>query len=215
MPLKSYASAALVLLVSSCGKGGDFEGRVTMTVARAGAPSSEMVFETAAGHVRLAMTSAGAGAGGYALVRPDGLAVFVSEADKAWSDLSMAKSRVAMAEANPPGTGAPTIKRTGRQEKVADQSCEVWEIAHTSGKRTEACIAQNFIGFDFGSLMPGAGPFAGGTDDVKKEKLFPMRSVEYDAAGKETSRMIVTRVEKTRIDKARFDVPKDYAYAKK
>ena len=34
-------------------------------------------------------------------------------------------------------------------------------------------------GFDFGSLMPGAGPFAGGTDDVKKEKLFPMRSVEY------------------------------------
>ena len=42
-----------------------------------------------------------------------------------------------------------------------------------------------------------------------------MRSVEYDAAGKETSRMIVTRVEKTRIDKARFDVPKDYAYAKK
>lgn len=202
---------ATVVLIGGC-KSREFEGRVTMKVSRADTPPSEMSFETSGGQVRIALGNE-PGAGLYALVRPDGLAVFVSEADKAWSDLTMDKSRAAVAEANP--QGPPTVKRTGKRETVAGQSCELWEIAHTSGKRTEACIAENFIAFDLASLMPGTSPFTATADEARKQKLFPLRAVELDASGKETSRMVVTQIERKSIDKARFEVPKDFTYAKK
>lgn len=181
-----------------------------MTVTRQGAPPSEMTFETAGGSARIGMEQPGAGAS-YALVRPDGMAAFVVEPQKMWSDLSMQKSRAAMDEADP--NGPPTVTRTGKHEKVAGQDCERWEIRHTSGKRTDACIAEDFVAFDFASLLPGAGPFTGSSsDEVKQKKLFPLRSVDTDAAGNVTSKMEVTRIERTSIDKSRFEVPKDYAY---
>lgn len=184
-----------------------------MTVTRTGAPPSEMTFETAGGSTRIGMVQPGAGPS-YALVRPDGMAAFVVEQQKMWSDLSMQKSRAAMEEADP--SGPPKVIRTGQHEKVAGQDCERWEIRHTSGKRTDACIAENFVAFDFASLMPGAGPFgASSADEVKSQKLFPLRSVEIDAAGNVTSKMEVTRIERTTIDKSRFEVPKDYAYVPK
>lgn len=140
------------------------------------------------------------------------MAVFVLDAQKAWSDLTMNKARAAIAAADP--SGVPTVTKTGKHETIAGQDCELWDIRHTSGKRTEACIAENFVGFDFASLMPGAGSFGASPidDGATKKKLFPLRSIEFDASGKESARMLVTTIERSPIDKTRFEVPPGYTY---
>lgn len=189
---------------------GPFEGRITMSVARGGSPPAEMTFESAGKSARVTVGDAASG-GSYALIRPDGMAAVVLPAQKSWADLSMQKSSAAVAAADP--SGAPNVVKTGKHERIADQDCEIWEIRHTSGSRSEACIAEGFVDFDFGALMPGATPFTGAASaEVKERKLFPLRSIELDANGKETSRMVVTRLERAAIDKSRFEVPKDYTY---
>ncbi len=200
------------LVASGCKRAssGPFEGRITMSVTRAGSPPSEMTFESAGKTARLTMADPTA-SGSYALVRPDGMAAIVLPAQKSWADLSMQKSGAAMAAADP--GGAPTVVKTGKHESVAGAECEIWEIRHTAGSRSEACIAEGFVDFDYGALMPGATSFTGAASaDVKERKLFPLRSIEIDASGKETSRMVVTRIERATIDKARLEVPKDYTY---
>lgn len=211
-PLKIISVAStLVLAVGSlaCKKSsGEFEGEITLRITRDG-PPSDMVFETARGYARVGMTQRDGNA--YALVKPDGIAVFVMEPQKTWSDLNMAKSRAVVEAANP--NGQPTVVKTGKHETIAGRDCEQWEIKHTSGKRTEACIAEGLVGFDLGSLMPGAGPFASqSSDEVKQKKLFPLRSVEFDAKGEETSRMVVTKIEPKSIDAKRFEVPAGFSY---
>jgi hypothetical protein len=201
------------LLAIACSKKSDgFEGEITMRITLPDAPPSEMHFETARDFARIGLAQGGGPA--YALVKPDGLAVFVVESEQSWSDLNMATARSAAAAADP--SGIPTITRTARHETIAGQDCEAWEIRHTSGKRTDACIAEGLVGFDLGALMPGAGPFTGSaTDEVRKRRLFPLRSVELDASGKETSRMEVTRIERKSIPASRFEVPKDFTYVPK
>jgi len=198
------------LLALGCPKKSkDFEGEISLRVSRPEIPPSDLLFEASEGRVRVGMSQADGPA--YALVKPDGMAVFVMESKKAWSDLNMAKSRAQVERDNP--TGPPTVTKTGKLETIAGQSCEVWEIKHTSGKRTDACISEGLVGFDLGTLMPGAGPFTSqSSEEIAKRKLFPLRSIEIDESGKETSRMMVTRVERKSLDKARFEVPKDFTY---
>jgi hypothetical protein len=72
------------------------------------------------------------------------------------------------------------------------------------------CIAQGIAFFDMGSMKGGGGALG---KELREKKLFPLRSVEYDATGKEISRMQVTKVEKKSLDDSEFAVPKDYAKA--
>ena len=203
------ASSSLLCSFACSKKSGDFEGEIALRISRPEMPPSELLFEASEGRVRVGMSQADGPA--YALVKPDGMAVFVMESKKAWSDLNMAKSRAQVEKDNP--TGPPSVNKTGKLETIAGQRCEVWEIKHTSGKRTDACISEGLVGFDLGTLMPGAGPFTSqSSEEIAKRKLFPLRSVEIDAKGQETSRMEVTRVERKSLDKSRFEVPKDFTY---
>jgi hypothetical protein len=47
---------------------------------------------------------------------------------------------------------------------------------------------------------------------MRANKTFPLRSVEYDASGKEVSRAEVTSVTKEKLDDALFVVPADYKH---
>jgi hypothetical protein len=76
---------------------------------------------------------------------------------------------------------------------------------------SEVCIAQGIAFFDIGSLR-GGGPKSGSAiaTQFREKKSFPLRSVEYDATGKEQSRMEVTKIEPAMIDDSRFAAPADY-----
>jgi hypothetical protein len=88
--------------------------------------------------------------------------------------------------------------------------CENWIARDPTGKRSEVCIAQGIAFFDMGSMKGGGGSLG---KELREKKLFPLRSVEYDTAGKELSRMQVTKVEKKSIDDSAFAIPKDFTKA--
>jgi hypothetical protein len=206
--MNKRALALLLLSLVACKKsGGDFEGEIGMSIKTAGGPPSEMVFEAAGDKVRLGITAPD-GQRSHALVKPDGKMVLVVDAQKAWMDMDLTKVGAAVAEADPGGN--PVVNKTGRHETIAGHDCEAWEIKHGSGKRTETCIADGLAAFDFGALLPGGSSSSALGTELHQKKLFPLRSVEFDAAGKETSRMEVTRVERKKLDRAIFEVPASY-----
>ena len=86
------------------------------------------------------------------------------------------------------------IDKSGKHETIAGIDCEDWTAKDPSGKRSEVCIAQGIVAFDFSALKGGGTSTLG--KELREKKLFPLRSVEYDKEkGKELSRMEVTKVE--------------------
>ena len=215
MPIASSTLARVAVLVVAtssslvslaCKKSDGFEGEIAMRVTRGSAPPSEMIFEAKGPAVRLDLTGTD-GQKSHAIVRADGKPVLVVDAQKAWMDLDMTKAGAAVAEADP--SGKPTVDKTGKHEKIAGRDCEVWNVKHGSGAHTETCIAEGLAAFDFGALLPGAAPPSTG-NEVHEKRLFPLRSVEYGADGKETSRMEVVRIEEKKVDASAFEIPEGY-----
>jgi len=206
----------VVLLASGCKKNsGPFEGEIGFRVQRQGGPPSDMIVSAAGERVRLDL-SAPDGKKSYALVKPDGKAILVMDAQHAWTEMDLLKAGAAVAEADPGGN--PAVTKTGKRQTVADHDCETWEIKHANGSRTETCIAEGLAAFDFGALLPGGAPLktsGPSGDEIHQKKMFPLRSIEFDPSGKETSRMIVTRIDSIKIDPARFQVPSNYSQIKR
>lgn len=199
--------AAVVASSSLAGcKKSEFEGEIAMRVTRGSAPPSEMVFEAKGAAVRLDLTAPD-GQKSRAIVRAEGKPVLVVDAQKAWMDLDMTKAGASVAEADP--NGKPAVEKTGKHETIAGRDCEVWNVKHASGAHTETCIAEGLAAFDFGALLPGAAPPSTG-NEVHEKRLFPLRSVEYGADGKETSRMEVVRIEEKKLDASTFEIPAGY-----
>ena len=203
------ARTALVLffvaaLPLSCKKGfgSGFEGEITMHMARAGAPEEDMVVKAKGDKMRI---DTGAN---YLLYDPaTNKMTMVSPAQKSVMDLDFSKAGAP--QANTTGDTA-TIDKSGKHETIAGIDCEDWTARDPSGKKSEVCIAQGIAFFDMGSMKGGSSSIG---KEMRDKKLFPLRSVEYDAAGKELSRMQVTKVEKKSIDDSEFTVPKDYTKA--
>jgi len=194
------------------GSGGDFEGEITMRIERQGGPPSEMIFATAGGRVRVDLTSPD-GKHSRALIGPDGKAILVMDKERAWQEMDLSKAGAAVSGADP--NGNPAVNRTGKHETVAGRDCEIWDIKHADGKRTESCITEGLAAFDFGALLPGAALLrpAGAvatTEEARQKKLFPLRSIEFDESGKELSRVIVIRIADMKLEPAKFDVPAKY-----
>ncbi|WP_394842898.1 DUF4412 domain-containing protein [Pendulispora brunnea] len=210
------ALVSVALASIGCKKNsGPFEGEIGLRVQRQTGAPTDMIVSAAGERVRLDLTSID-GKKSYTLVRPDGKAILVMDSEHAWTEMDLLKAGAAVAEADPGGN--PTVTKTGKKQTVADYDCEIWEIKHANGSRTESCIAEGLAAFDFGALLPGGAPLktsgpAG--NEVHEKKMFPLRSVEFDPSGKETSRMIVTRIDKMKIDPARFEVPANYSQIKR
>ncbi|HEX7602854.1 MAG TPA: DUF4412 domain-containing protein [Polyangiaceae bacterium] len=115
---------------------------------------------------------------------------------------------------SPPAAGTPKAKatNTGRTDKVAGYSCDIWTITSPGLKvDSELCVAH---GLTF--LAMGVGPFAGlGTGgDAWGEALngggFPLRMRVFDTPGHEMMHMEATRVEKKSEPDSLFEIPAGY-----
>ncbi len=207
--------AALPLVAVSCKKtfGSGFEGEISMHTTRATGPAQDMVVETKGDKLRFDTQSppgsigAGASMKAYGIYDPSVSAtkvVMVFDAQKAYMDLDFSSPSAPQANTS---ADTSTIDKNGKKETIAGIDCQTWTAKDASGKRSEVCIAEGIAFFDVASLKSGGSSLS---RELREKKLFPMRSVEYDASGKEVSRTEVTKVEKKKIDDARFVVPSDY-----
>lgn len=197
-----FATFAAVSCKKDKGFGSTFEGEITMHMVRAGAPEEDMVVKAKGDKMRIDTNDA------YLLYDPgSNKLTMVSAKQKSFMDLDFSKPGAP--QANTSGDTA-TIDKSGKHETIAGIDCENWTAHDPSGKKSEVCIAQGIAFFDMGSMKGGTSTIG---KEMREKKLFPLRSVEYDAAGKEISRMQVTKVDKKSIDDSEFVVPKDFTKA--
>jgi hypothetical protein len=103
-----------------------------------------------------------------------------------------------------------TVEKEGARRTIAGYACESWTAKDSGGKRSEVCIAQGIAFFDLSSLRGGDTKPSAMAKKFRDEKSFPLESVDYDAAGKELSRMEVVKIEKQPIADSEFAVPDGY-----
>ena len=126
---------------------------------------------------------------------------------------AMAK-RLPTGQAGAGGTGAtpmPTGTMTGKTDKVAGYTCEIWEVKH-EGKKTDLCVMKDekaWLKFPETALPPQLSWAKQLTDG----RHVPLRYVAFGPDGKETGRVEVTSVEKTTLAASDFEVPKGFVIA--
>jgi len=215
MQARAVVACALVAvspLVSGCKKGfgSGFEGEITMHIQSTPTSSSDLLVKTKADKMRFE-TKAADGSKSYSLFDPTtNRFTMVMDKQKSYMAMDLSKPGAPQANTSPDSV---TIEKSGKHETIAGLDCEDWTAKAPSGKRSEVCIASGIAFVDMGSAKSGSSG-GGLAKELRDKKLFPLRSVEYDAAGKELNRMEVTKVEKKSLDDSEFTVPKDYTEIK-
>jgi len=196
---------AVLFVFPACKKGfgSDFEGEITMRTARANSPPANLVVKAKGGKLRFDTNTNGQTASAIFDPQTNKVTALL-DAQKAYMDMDFSSANV-MPNTDP---STATIEKTGKSEKIAGLDCDDWVAKDPSGKRSEVCIAEGLAFFDLEGLRKGGG--AGWNKELRDKKMFPLRSVEYDASGKEMSRSEATKVEPKKVDDALFQVPKDY-----
>ncbi len=108
-----------------------------------------------------------------------------------------------------------SVERTGKTDKIAGYSCEVWRIMdkETNRLKNDICVAKGFgkaatFWIDPKDMRRSSQP--AWVKQLIEEGGFGLRSVHYDAQGKESSRMEVTSIDKKRLDAGLFAFPSDW-----
>ncbi|HMU31521.1 MAG TPA: DUF4412 domain-containing protein [Nitrospira sp.] len=111
---------------------------------------------------------------------------------------------------------AQHVERTGKTEKIAGYTCEVWRITDKEQHRpkSELCVAKGFgkaatFWIDPKEARRSSQP--GWVKQLAEEGGFGLRSIQYDEAGKESGRMEVVSIEKKTLDASLFAFPADWA----
>jgi hypothetical protein len=208
--------------------GGAFEGEITMAVsgkntAKSGA--STMTFGIKSPKVRVDMTGSavpenpmlGQGAGfiidppakkGYLLV-PAQKRAMVIDFDKAKAQAARTRGGAA-AQPGVPATPSdpPKVEKTGKKETIAGYGCEVWKVTSKTS-HADMCVAEGIKWIDLTDLGMSSPEvaLAAAASDLNH---FPLRVVAFDDKNVETTRMEATKIEKKKLDEARFVVPPDY-----
>ncbi len=203
--------AAFVALPSlACSKKIDanFEGGITMRTTVAGNAPQEMQLEIKAGKLRFDMHGENAEPM-HGIYDPTANQVLIFlDAQHTFMKLDFAAAGAAAPNTT---AEASTAEKTGSKDRVAGIACENWVAKEPSGKRSEVCVVDGVNFFDLTRLRGGAAGLAGmGKPGMQDKKMFPLRSVEFDAQGHEISRMEVTRVDAHPVDDARFGMPVGY-----
>ncbi|MBX3262756.1 MAG: DUF4412 domain-containing protein [Labilithrix sp.] len=203
--------------------GSDFEGEITSTITTKGRPPTDGPAQIVMGikkpryRVDLAggpsknPTLAQGGAilldppekKGWILVPPQKMAMLI--------DLEKTKSLPkGQLPGLPKGTPSapPKIDKTGKKDVVAGYSCDVWNVV-ADGRRTEVCVAEGITWVDLGDLG-WTSPELTLAAVATEANRFPLRAVTFDASGAEETRMEATKVDRKKLDDARFVVPPDY-----
>ncbi|HMZ56101.1 MAG TPA: DUF4412 domain-containing protein [Nitrospira sp.] len=108
-----------------------------------------------------------------------------------------------------------TVERTGKKDKIAGYTCEVWRISDKDDRRlkSEICVAKGFgkaatFWVDPKEVRRSSQP--SWVKQLIEEGGFGLRSIQYDETGKETTRMEVTSIEKKSLDQGLFAFPSDW-----
>jgi len=211
-PVSSSLSFSFSLLLlagcSNSGFGSNFEGEVAMKTTRPSGAPATMTIKAKGDNLRIDIPT------------PDGRtasAIYTGQQNKMVVLLDQQKMAMDMDMGAPgaptPNTNAKTsaVEKTGKSETVAGIGCDDYVVKDPSGSRTETCIAKGLPYLDLDALRHGT-TGSSWSRDMRANKTFPLRSVEYDASGKEVSRAEVTSVTKEKLDDALFVVPADYKH---
>ncbi|MBS0170635.1 MAG: DUF4412 domain-containing protein [Nitrospira sp.] len=109
-----------------------------------------------------------------------------------------------------------SVDRTGKTDKVAGYSCEVWRVSDKQTKKVEheICVAKGFGRGTTAFMDPKRVQESSQPSWVKqmaKEGGFGLRTINYGEDGKESFRSEVTGIEKKSLNADLFIVPADYA----
>lgn len=109
-----------------------------------------------------------------------------------------------------------SVDRTGKTDKVAGYSCEVWRVSDKQTKKVEheICVAKGFGRGATAFMDPKRVQESSQPSWVKqmaKEGGFGLRTINYGEDGKESFRSEVTGIEKRSLNADLFIVPSDYA----
>jgi hypothetical protein len=202
---------ALIVIVCglslvSCkkGLGSNFEGEIDLETTASGA-TQQMVVKAKGDKLRFETTTNGSKAS--ALFDPaQNKVVMIMDEQKAYMDMDFSSPSAPQANVN---AAAATAEKTGKKDNIAGIDCEEWTVKDPSGKHTDVCLADGLAFFDLGGVKSGSSnsPFS---KQLREKKQFPLRSIDYDPTGKETSRTIATRIEKKKLDDSLFSVPSGY-----
>lgn len=145
---------------------------------------------------------------GYALINSQKKAVIL-DFDKAKGGLKLPGASASPARPGAAAEPPPKIEKTGVKDTVAGYSCEVWKITSKKGDHVEACLAERLKWIDLTQLAIESPEFAA-IAAVSDFNHLPLRVVTFNAANVEEGRMVVTKVDKKKLDDARFVVPADF-----
>jgi hypothetical protein len=111
---------------------------------------------------------------------------------------------------------AQSVERTGKTEKIAGYTCEVWRITEKAQHRVKSdlCVAKGFgkaatFWIDPKEVRRSSQP--AWVKQLVEEGGFGLRSIQYDDVGKESVRMEVTSIDKKSLDASLFAFPADWA----
>jgi hypothetical protein len=186
--------------------GSGFEGDIAMHVTTPRG-AEDVTFVTKGGKLRV---DAPAHNGEVAHIVFDPQAnktLVILDAQKMYMEMDKPAVGQAAAHAAQP---APQIVKTGKHETIAGTDCEDWNTTEANGKKVALCVAQGIGFFDFASMGPGGAAPSAWADELRTQQYFPLRAVDTDAGGKETSRMEVTKIEKKSVDDSLFAAPAGY-----
>ncbi|HEY2517845.1 MAG TPA: DUF4412 domain-containing protein [Polyangiaceae bacterium] len=182
--------------------GSSFEGVIAMRSANAKGENPDLLFMVKGDKLRLDSDQDGKVAH----------SVFDGAAKKVTLILDSQKIAMALPLPSAPDAGpdAPTatVTKTGKHETIAGYDCEDWDVA-TGSRHESLCVASGVPFFDFaGTAALHAGPAKHTwADELRDKKSFPLRIIEKDPAGKELSRIEVSRIVKEPLEASAFEVP--------
>lgn len=107
------------------------------------------------------------------------------------------------------------VTKTGKSDKAAGYSCEVYHTKDKSdGSTGELCIARGIGNAAMFGMMSaqagGSSLLPGWMRELFKDGGFPIKGVDRDDQGKEEARWEAVKIEKKRLDEKLFLPPADY-----
>ena len=109
-----------------------------------------------------------------------------------------------------------SVERTEKTDRIAGYSCEMWRVTDKDNKRlkNDLCVAKGFgkaatFWIDPKEMRRSSQP--GWVQQLVEGGGFGLRSIHYDEAGKESSRMEVTSIDKKSLPASLFAFPADWA----
>ena len=202
--------------------GGTFEGEITMLVTPKAKAPATMVFGIKSPKARLDIANQAASdnpmlaQGGAVLIDTPAKKAFVlipARKQAMVIDFEKMKAQRSARLPGQPGAGAPLteapkVEKTGKKEVIAGYTCEDWKVTSKTS-RADMCVAEGIKWIDLSDLgmtSPEVALAAAASD----LNHFPLRVIAYDDKNVETTRMEATKIEKKKLDDARFAVPPDY-----